>query len=396
MDQYLDLENDGPFGFGPDVIYQANDQIMRYITGRHIQPLPINELDTYEFIDERAWQAYMGQDGYIYGVPVNIQAPVLFYRKDMLPNNWQTQWDRNQNGIPDMIENWTDLYFYSQQIVAESGGERYGYMKSLWDVYFASGYLFSYGGYVFGDSGNDTRDIGFAAAESYKGLRVIRQLASIMNEDCIDDTVTHVQYMRLASGEYFATMTTPDVYTLFLDELILAYTASGISAQEARELAIENLIVAPVPRLPASGDLTDRAAETIASTMMGGVNGYAISAYTKAPNAALAFIDFATQYDMIMLRNELLGIVPARTDNAYAVGGLAIIVNEALAEGNIYIMPSVRAINQIWTPFGTLFSDVAKDPFRRPHEFRFITDEQLQDGLERATRQVYDAIWTLN
>jgi arabinogalactan oligomer/maltooligosaccharide transport system substrate-binding protein len=130
--------------------------------------------------------------------------------------------------------------------------------------------------------------------------------------------------------------------------------------------------------------------------MMGGVNGYAISAYTKAPNAALAFINFATQYEMIMLRNELLGIVPARTDNAYAVGGLAIIVNEALAEGNIYIMPSVRAINQIWTPFGTLFSDVAKDPFRRPHEFRFITDEQLQDGLDRATRQVYDAIWTLN
>ena len=29
MDQYLDLANDGPYGYGPDVLYQANDVIMR-------------------------------------------------------------------------------------------------------------------------------------------------------------------------------------------------------------------------------------------------------------------------------------------------------------------------------------------------------------------------------
>ena len=30
MDQYLDLANDGPYGYGPDVLYQANDVIMKY------------------------------------------------------------------------------------------------------------------------------------------------------------------------------------------------------------------------------------------------------------------------------------------------------------------------------------------------------------------------------
>ena len=30
MDQYLDLANDGPYGYGPDVLYQANDVIMQY------------------------------------------------------------------------------------------------------------------------------------------------------------------------------------------------------------------------------------------------------------------------------------------------------------------------------------------------------------------------------
>ena len=28
MDEYSDLENDGPYGYGPDVLYQANDILM--------------------------------------------------------------------------------------------------------------------------------------------------------------------------------------------------------------------------------------------------------------------------------------------------------------------------------------------------------------------------------
>ena len=396
MSQYLDLENDGPYGYGPDVLYQANDQIMKYISGLHIQPLPAEQLDCYSQIDQISWQAYTGTDEVIYGVPVNIQAPVLYYRKDLLPDNWQTEWDKNQNNIPDIIESWSDLYAYSMQIRAESGGNRYGYMKSLWDPYFSSGYLFSYGGYVFGDHGFDAKDIGFAAGESYKGLKIITQLASLMTEDCIDDTITKIQYAKMASGEYFASMTTPDVYTLYLNELILAYQEEGLTAAEAREKALENLITCAVPMLPLSGDLTEENPELIPCKMMGGINGYAISAYTESPNAALAFIDFATSYEMLMRRNELLGIVPARSDCAQDIGGLANIVNETLAEGNIYLMPSIRAVAQIWTPIDTLFGDVAKDPFRIPSEQRFVTVDQMITALEKVNTQIYDAIWTLN
>ena len=45
MDQYLDLANDGPYGYGPDVLYQANDVIMKYADGKHILPLPVENLD---------------------------------------------------------------------------------------------------------------------------------------------------------------------------------------------------------------------------------------------------------------------------------------------------------------------------------------------------------------
>ena len=398
MDQYTDLEQDGPYGYGPDVLYQANDALMKYTDGKHIQPIPVEKLDCYDQISEQAWEAYSskyGSETYVFGVPVNIQGPVLYYRKDLLPENWETEWDDDKNGIPDMVEYWTEMYAYSKQVKEQSGGKKYGYMKSLFDTYFSAGYLFSYGGYIFGDNGRDTEDIGFAAEDSYKGAYIIRQLASVMNEDCIDDTITVNAYSMLAKGTYFATMTTPDVYTMFIEELTTQYMFDGLSSKEAEAKAIENLVVADIPKLPASGDLEDRDGEMIDSIMMGGINGYAISSYTKSPNACLAFIDFATSYEMIDRRNELLGIAPARADVASDVGGLSETVRENLVSGKISVMPSVRAVAQVWTPAQTFFSDLAKDPFRSKSEQKYLTTESLIEGLEKVDSQIYAAIHTL-
>lgn len=400
MDQYTDLAQDGPYGYGPDVLYQANDTLMKYTDGKHIQPLPVEELDCYNQISQQAWDAYTaeyGGESYVFGVPVNIQGPLLYYRKDLLPDNWQTEWDKDQNGIPDMTEYWTELYAYSKLIKEESGGSKYGYMKSLFDTYFSSGYLFSYGGYVFGNGGIDTTDIGFSAGDAYKGAYILRQLASAMNQNCIDDTITVNAYSMLGNGTYFATMTTPDVYTLFLDELAKEYIRTEkLSEADAYAKAKENLVAADIPMLPASGDLEDRDCEMIDSVMMGGINGYAISTYTKAPNAALAFVNFATSYEMILRRNELLGIAPARADVAAQVGGLSETINNNLMAGRIAVMPSTKAVAQIWTPAQTFFSDVAKDPFRVPEEQKYLTDESLRNGLEKVDEQIYSAIHTLN
>ena len=90
MDQYTDLEQDGPYGYGPDVLYQANDALMKYTDGKHIQPLPVEQLDCYDQLSQQAWDAYTAEysgESYVFGVPVNIQGPLLYYRKDLLPSN---------------------------------------------------------------------------------------------------------------------------------------------------------------------------------------------------------------------------------------------------------------------------------------------------------------------
>ncbi len=398
MDQYLDLANDGPYGFGPDVLYQANDVIMKYVEGKHVYPIPVEQLECYDKIPEAAWKAYETEvDGEVYtcGVPVNIQAGMLYYRKDLLPENWETEWDDDGNGVPDMVESWNELYEFSMERHAEDPS-KYGYMKSLNDMYFSSGFLFSYGGYIFGDNNTNPEDIGLAAGEAEKGAWVLEQLASAMNEECIDDTITTNVYSKMADGSYFATMTTPDVYTLFLDELKRAYVAEeGLSEEDAMAKAEENLVMTELPKLPESGDLTEINPSLIDTKAMGGVNGYAISAYTKAPNACLAFVDFATSYEMMLKRNELLGIAPAREDAAAETGGISEILYNNLEAGNVVLMPSITEVGQIWTPGQTFFTDLAMDVFRPENEKKYPDLEALHQGLEDVSQEIHDAIFTL-
>ena len=397
MDQYSNLADDGPYGYGPDVLYQANDVLMKYVEGKHIYPIPAEKLECFSQIPENAWSAYKADiDGatYYMGVPVNVQSSMLFYRKDLLPEDWETTWDKDGNKIPDMTENWNDMYRYSKEIV-ERGEGKYGYVRSLYDVYFSSGFLFSYGGYVFGDHNTNADDVGFAAGDAEIGANVLLQQAGLMYDGCIDDSITVNAPSKMADGTYFATMTTPDVYTLYLKELVLAYKTQGMDADEAQTLAEENLVMADVPKLPASGDLTEENPELIPLKAMGGVNGYAISAYTKAPNACLAFVEFAASYDMVMRRNKLLGIVPARSDAAAAVGGISEIIYRNLDAGNIVVMPSIRAVEQIWTPAQTFFQDLAKDAFREDGEKKYTSLEEIKKGLAAVDEQIYDAVHTL-
>lgn len=397
MDQYSNLADDGPYGYGPDVLYQANDVLMKYVEGKHIYPIPAESLECFPQITENAWNAYQANVNgvsYYMGVPVNVQSSMLYYRKDLLPEDWETTWDKNGNKVPDMVESWNDMYRYSQEIVARNDGH-YGYMRSLYDVYFSSGFLFSYGGYVFGDNNTNADDLGFSAGNAEIGANVLLQQAALMNEGCIDDSITVSAYSRLADGTYFATMTTPDVYTLFLKELQLVYQAEGMSEEEARALAEENLVITEVPKLPASGDLTEEDPELIPLKAIGGVNGYAISAYTKSPNACLAFVEFATGYEMMLRRNQMLGIVPARSDVADTVGGVSEIMYHNLDAGNIVVMPSIRAVEQIWTPGQTFFEDLAKDAFRPEAEKKYKTLEDIKNGLAAVDTQIYDAVHTL-
>ncbi len=46
--EFADLPNSGPYGYGPDVVYQANDVLMGWVQDKHITPLPVDKIEAYQ------------------------------------------------------------------------------------------------------------------------------------------------------------------------------------------------------------------------------------------------------------------------------------------------------------------------------------------------------------
>lgn len=132
IDQYSDLATDGPYGYGPDVWYQANDILMKYADNQHLLPLPIYDMECYEQIPQNAWNAYatdINGETFYCGIPLNVQSGMLYYIESMLPENWETEWDINSNGTPDFFETYTALYAYSE--LCKEGGEKTKYLEDI-------------------------------------------------------------------------------------------------------------------------------------------------------------------------------------------------------------------------------------------------------------------------
>lgn len=413
MEEYTDLAANGPYGYGPDVLYQANDKLMTYAEDKHVLPITPEDMECYEYVPEEAWNALkVVVDGEVYvcGVPVNIQEPMLFYREDMMPEDWETNWDDNKNGQPDFFENWNDLYAYSAYLretdTSANKDSQYGFMASLNNLYLASPFMLSYGSYIFGENEDGTlnsKDIGFGAGEAKNGLSALKQFAGLMYKGCIDDTITYNRYEKVADGTYFCAVSTPDTYSLFLEKLTLEYEEQGMDEAEALSMATNNLKMIEYPALmPADGDLSVDSAtlsedDWVNTIVMGGVNGYAISSYTKYKDACIEFVNFATSYEMVKTRMEMLGIAPTRSDVAEESDGTADLIFKSLEAGKIYLMPSIKAVDQIWTPVQTIMADVAKDAFRASDNEaeEYVSPEDFQKALDTASQNVYDAIYVL-
>ena len=150
-------------------------------------------------------------------------------------------------------------------------------------------------------------------------------------------------------------------------------------------------------KMPADGDLSKKG-DTVDTVVMGGVNGYGISAYTEHREACIEFVNFATSREMIKRRAEILGVAPTRSDVAQEMGGTTSMIFESLNAGHISLMPSVKAVDQIWDPMGTLLSDVAKDAFRekKGETVKYADEASMQEALDKASKSIYDAIYTLS
>lgn len=207
-----------------------------------------------------------------------------------------------------------------------------------------------------------------------------------MNEDCIDDTITVNAYSMIGNGTYFATMTTPDVYTMFISELTREYMRRDkldrAEAEKKAERKSDRGGHSQTSRERGSGGQERENHRQRDDGRYQRLRGRRVH---KAPNAALAFVDLATSYEMIMKRNQLLGIAPPcgrRRECGRAFGD-----RQQKSRGGAHrSVPSVRAIAQVWTPAQTFFSDLAKDPFRPKKDQKYTVAGRAQNRFEKSGR----------
>ena len=115
----------------------------------------------------------------------------------------------------------------------------------------------------------------------------------------------------------------------------------------------------------------------------------------------LAFVKFAADYEQVILRNQMLGITPARADAAATIGendSTVAAVFDRLENGNVDIMPAINAVSQLWTPSESFFVELATDALsgNRGEPTKYDTVEKIQAGLENVCSQIYDGIFTLS
>lgn len=294
-----------------------------------------------------------------------------------------------------MVEYWTEMYRYSKSI-READRNKFGYAIELRNEYFNIGYLLSYGAYVFGNNNTDDKDIGIAKGDAVKGAKIMWELAGVMDEKCIDDSFTNGRAPMLANGTIFATITTPDITSQFLKEMSLQYQKEGLDQASADAKAKENLVITGLPKLPKDGDITTQQDIKnndlwIEQQTMGGVNGYAVSSYTKNRDWAVKFVEFATGYEMVKARADMLGVVAARSDVIAQTESLASqITYRNLDSGVLEVMPSISAVKQIWTPISSGFKQIATDGCGK----RSFDMAKLQSVIEEISSNIYKAIHT--
>ena len=255
----------------PDVIFLNNQYLPVYANAGLLREFTDNDFDKEEFypqsLDALSW------DGSVYAVPRDISTLVIFYNKDIFK-------DKN---VPYPHSGWTMEEFLQSAQKLTSLPDVFG-ISFEEDVLFYLPYLMSFGGGVLSD--DLTSDIS-NTPESKAGLQFYADLRSKY----------HVAPLKSESAS--ATMA-----QMFLQGRLGMYLSGRWIVPKFREEAFFDWDVAEFPK-GSAGSVTPLDA-----------SGWAVSAQSKNPQAALKLVKFLSSKEAIEKFTESGLIVPAREEVA--------------------------------------------------------------------------------
>ncbi|OGO79447.1 MAG: ABC transporter substrate-binding protein [Clostridiales bacterium GWB2_37_7] len=319
-DSLKKLTTDGPAGVGADVFASPHDKLGELVATGLARP---NEISADRVQNDFMKAAADGVtlDGTVYGYPTGIETYALFYNKDLVANAPATYQE-----IIDFAKGYN-----------KPAENKYALMWDVANAYFSHSFISGQGGYVFGKGGTDKEDVGLNNAGAVEGAKFMVSLKQILPLNAADSNYQIMDGL-FAEGKAAMIINGPWAVKGYMDANV-------------------NFGIAPLPKLP--GDKNPAS--------FSGIRSLFISAYTKYPNAAQLFAEFATTDEMLSKRFELTKQIPpvkALMNNESIKGDAT--VAPFLEQAQYAVpMPSIPEMGVVWDPYAAAFAlmwNEGKDP----------------------------------
>ncbi|RKP54166.1 maltose ABC transporter substrate-binding protein [Cohnella endophytica] len=330
-DQVNKLINDGPAGVGADVVIFPHDNLGKAVSaGLLLENDYFQDVTTSEN-SEASVKAFTFQD-VLYGYPRSVETYALFYNKKLIPEPPKS---------------------YDEVIEFAKTFNKNGQYAMMWEItnfYYAYQFLATPGGYVFGKNGSDANDIGLNNEGAIKGAQMFQKLKSILPMKAADATFD-VKKGLFTSGK-------------------LALDINGPWAIADLKKEGIDFGIAPLPTIDGKANVS-----------FSGVKGFAVSSFTKYPNAAKLFARFASTKENQLLYYSELGFLPSNNEAAAdpAVTADPLVVGILEQFKNSYPMPAIPEMGNVWGAGQAALTDIwdnNKDP---------------KEALDNAVKQIQEA-----
>jgi arabinogalactan oligomer/maltooligosaccharide transport system substrate-binding protein len=330
-DQINKLINDGPAGVGADVVVFPHDNLGKAAAaGILLENDYFQDVTTAEN-SEASVKAFTFKD-VLYGYPRSVETYALFYNKDLIPTP-----PKSYDEVIDFAKTFN-----------KDG--KYAIMWEITNFYYAYQFLATPGGYVFGSGSTDPNDIGLNNEGAITGAKMFQKLKEILPMKAADATFD-VKKGLFTSGK-------------------LAMDINGPWAIADLKKAGVNFGIAPLPTIDGKANVS-----------FSGVKGFAVSAFTKYPNAAKLFARYASTKDAQLLYYKDLGFLPSNNEAAQdpTVTADPLVVGILEQFKNSYPMPAIPEMGNVWGAGQAALTDIwdnGKDP---------------KEALDNAVKQIKEA-----
>lgn len=332
-DQIGVLTQDGPSGLAADVLIVPHDHIGNAANSGLILANDVFAEETTKNNTEAAIQGATF-DGVLYGYPRAAETMALYYNKSL---------------VKEAPKSFEDVLEFSKTFTNKDQN-KYGIMWEAGNMYFNYPFIASAGGYLFGNNGTDPNDIGLANDGAIEGLKVFQSLKAALPINT-GDINPDIKRSLFGSGDVAMDINGP-------------WELAGYKAALG-----DNLGLAPYPTVAGKTAIT-----------FSGIKVWVVNSFTKYPNAAKLFANFASSKDAQLLLNEKVGAVPTNLEalESDQIKNDPYVSAFAEQAKNSQPMPSIPEMSNVWAPVNAALPEI------------WNNNADPKTAMDKAVKQIQD------